>query len=143
MKRDDVFPSKFLKASDLASKPVVVTIEAARYEALKTLDGKEQQKIVLYFVGSQESRCRSMVTNFSAVIDAVGEDDTDRWPGKQIELYASTTQMSGKTVPCIRIRPPAQRQLPKLQQASAPPSTVDEANPPPADATANDVPWLQ
>jgi hypothetical protein len=30
--------------------------------------------------------------------------DTDKWPGKEITLYATTTKMSGKVVPCIRVR---------------------------------------
>ena len=34
------------------------------------------------------------------------------WIGKKIELYPSTTQMGGKTVECIRVRSPAQRELP-------------------------------
>src|SRR5262249_42780960 len=49
MTRDEVFPSKYLKAADLKGKPRIVTIESAPYEALKGLDGKETQKIVLYF----------------------------------------------------------------------------------------------
>ena len=49
MMRDEVFPSKYLKAADLKGKPRVVTIESALYEPLKGLDGKETYKIVLYF----------------------------------------------------------------------------------------------
>ena len=49
MIRDEVFPSKYLKAADLKGKPRIVTIERAPYEPLKGLDGKENQKIVLYF----------------------------------------------------------------------------------------------
>ena len=46
MKREEVFPSKYLKAADLKGKPHTVTIESAPYETLKSLDGKETQKIV-------------------------------------------------------------------------------------------------
>ncbi len=54
-KRDEVFPSKYLKASDLNGKPIVVVIESAALETLKTLEGKEQTKTVLYFKGAKKS----------------------------------------------------------------------------------------
>ena len=57
MKRDEIFPSKYLKAADLKGKACVATIESAPYETLKGLDGKETQKIVLYFQNA-ERRCR-------------------------------------------------------------------------------------
>ena len=54
MTRDEVFPSKYLKAADLKGKPHIVTIESAPYETLKSLDGKETQKIVLYFKNARQ-----------------------------------------------------------------------------------------
>ena len=39
-KRDDVFPSKYLKAADLGGKPLTVTIEDAPLEELKSAEGK-------------------------------------------------------------------------------------------------------
>ena len=54
-KRDEVFPSKYLKASDLSGKPITVTIESATLETLKTLDGKEQPKTVLGFKGARKT----------------------------------------------------------------------------------------
>ena len=38
----------------------------------------------------------------------------------QIELYPTTTEMKGETVACIRIRAPAQRELPKPKAESPP-----------------------
>ena len=43
-KRDDVFPSKYLKAADLGGKPLTVTIEDAPLEELKSAEGKSQTK---------------------------------------------------------------------------------------------------
>ena len=80
MKRDDVFPSKYLKCADLNGKPIPVVIEAAHYETLKNPEGKEQQKIVLYFVGSKKALPLN-VTNFNAVVDATAEQKRP-WPGK-------------------------------------------------------------
>jgi hypothetical protein len=54
MKRHEVFPSKYLKASDLNGKPIVVTIECAPFEALKNPEGLEQRKTVLCFNGAKK-----------------------------------------------------------------------------------------
>ncbi len=111
MKKNDVFPSKYLKAADLNGKPVTVTIERASYEALKTPDGKENSKTVLYFVGAKKALPLNL-TNWDSVAEVCGED-TDDWHGCKIELYPDTTAMAGRTVDCIRVRAPVQRQLPK------------------------------
>jgi hypothetical protein len=103
MKRDDLFPSKYLKASDLNGKPAVVQIEDAAVEPLKTLDGKTNEKLVLTLKGYRKAFVLN-VTNFDAIA-AIHGDETDEWPGKTIELYPTTTSMGGKTMPCIRVRP--------------------------------------
>jgi len=103
MTRDEVFPSKYLKAADLKGRPHVVTIEKAPLETLKSLDGKETQKIVLSFK-NREKTLPLNATNFDAVCDATGCFDTEDWPGQEIELYPAKTTMGGKTVDCIRIR---------------------------------------
>ena len=124
-KRNEVFPSKYLKASDLNGKPAVPVIESAPLETLKSLEGKEQTKTVLYFKGAKKGLPLNQ-TNWDAVADATGEDDTDRWPGHRIELYPTTTTMQGKTVDCIRIRPPAQRELPKANPPAPKPPVADD-----------------
>jgi hypothetical protein len=104
MRKDDVFPSKYLKHTDLQGKPTTAAIERAVLETLKSPEGKTQDKIVLYFAGAKKSLPLN-VTNFDAVADICG-GDTDDWSGCQIELYPSKTQMAGKTVDCIRVRAP-------------------------------------
>jgi hypothetical protein len=127
-KRDEVFPSKYLKAADLNRKPITVTIESATLETLKTLEGKEQTKTILSFKGAKKTLPLN-ATNWDAVAAATGEDDSDRWPGHAIEIYPTTTPMQGKTVDCIRIRPPAQRELraqPKQGSKPVPPDDMDD-----------------
>jgi hypothetical protein len=119
-KRDDIFPSKYLKAADLNGKPVVVTIERAPLETLKGLDGGEQVKTVLYFKGTKKMLPLNL-TNWDAVAEITGEEDTDMWPGHTVEVYPSTTTMGGKTVPCIRIRAPAQLALKSAKPGSKKP----------------------
>jgi hypothetical protein len=131
MTRDEVFPSKYLKAADLKSKPQIVTIECAPYETLKSLEGKETRKIVLYFKNAHKSLPLN-ATNFDAVCDATNCFDTEHWAGQRIELYPTKTTMGGKPVDCIRIRrPPASRPTP----AAVP------LPPPPADEMSDEIPF--
>lgn len=119
MKRDDVFPSKYLKASDLNGISVTVVIERATFEKLKAPDGKEQEKMVLSFRKHKKMLPLNR-TNFDAVTSTVGDDETDNWPGHRLELYPDKTPMAGKMVDCVRIRAPAQRELPRPTAAEPP-----------------------
>ena len=119
MKKNDVFKSKYLKCEDLNGKAITVSIERAPLETLKNPEGKEQSKIVLYFARAKKALPLNL-TNFEACAEICG-DDTDDWPGKKIELYPAKTQMGGKTVDCIRIRAPAQGELPKPKPTAKPP----------------------
>ena len=48
-KRSDVFPSKWLRNEDLGGKPLVVTIQSAEMQELKSPDGKTQSKMCVSF----------------------------------------------------------------------------------------------
>ncbi len=84
-------------------------ITAASYDTLKAPDGREQSKTVLSFRGT-DRRLPLNLTNWDAIASITGCGDTDDWFGHSIELYATVTALGGKTVPCIRIRAPAQHQ---------------------------------
>jgi hypothetical protein len=105
--RDDLFPSKHLKAADLNGKPAVVKILKTPSEKMKGLDGTEQVKTVLYFEGSEKDLPLNM-TNWD-LCAAICGPETDDWPGHVIELYPTTTMMGGKVVGCIRIRKPTKK----------------------------------
>jgi hypothetical protein len=121
MRKDQVFPSKYLKVADLAGKARVLEIAEAVFETLKNASGEQQQKTVSYFVN--EKKCLPLnLTNWDSVADIAGED-TDDWSGARIEVYPSTTQMGGKTVGCIRIRKP--RAAKTALRTAAPPPNED------------------
>jgi hypothetical protein len=123
-KRDEVFPSKYLKASDLGDEPITVTIASATQETLKNPEGKEQSKTVLSFKGGKKTLPLNMV-NWDSIAAICG-DDTEDWPGHRIELYSSETQMGGKMVPCIRIRAPEQGELPTKKKPAPKPLVHDD-----------------
>ena len=123
-RKHEIFRSKYLKAADLDGRPRTVTIEAARTETLKN-DRGEETKTVLYFKGVRQALPLNL-TNWDSVADVTSQDDSDGWPGHKVELYPTTTEMRGKTVDCIRIRAPAQTEMPVSQK---PKKAAAESNP--------------
>ncbi|MGY4285788.1 hypothetical protein ACVWXO_005008 [Bradyrhizobium sp. LM2.7] len=65
MKLEDAFPSKYLKATDLRGRAIIVEIENAPCESLKGLDGTAQSKTVLHFKGKEKALPLNR-TNFAA-----------------------------------------------------------------------------
>ena len=117
-KRNEIFPSRYLKASDLADKPLVVEIERAPTETLGS-GADAEKKTVLYIRNGVKPMPLNM-TNWDAVA-AIAGDDTDDWAGHRVELYPTTTELKGKVVGCIRIRAPQRKaQMPKVVQELPP-----------------------
>jgi hypothetical protein len=136
-KRDDVFPSKYLRASDLNGKPLVVVIASAELETMKTPEGKMQPKTVLTFRGIKKSLPLNR-TNWDKVADITGKDDSDDWPGDRLELFPTTTEMKGETVDCIRVRKPDQPALPLKQRPAAKKAAPAK---PLTDDMDDEIPW--
>ena len=105
MTRDELFPSKYIKAADLGGKPLMVTIKSATVEALNNPNGGGQQdKLLLSFV-NQPKKLVCNVTNYNSISDLHG-DETDNWPGKRIELYPTKASVGGKSFDAVRVRAP-------------------------------------
>jgi hypothetical protein len=125
MRKDDVFPSKYLKAADLKDKPITLTIASANYETLKNHKGEEQKKIVVGFLKTNKTLPLNL-TNFDAIVDATGLDDGDDWVGCKIQLYPSEVQVGSEMKDCIRIRASEQAAM-----------KMPKPNPPQADNSDN------
>jgi hypothetical protein len=132
--RDEVFPSRFLKAADLGGKPTVVTIKEVSREKLKNGNGEETSKSIAYFKGAKKGLVLN-VTNWDKIADITGEDDSDNWPGHRIEVFPTTTEIGGETKDCIRVREPAQGELPK------PKKPVVVPKPPLSEEMDDEIPW--
>jgi hypothetical protein len=127
------FAGNFIKAADLP-QPKVFTIQAVVEAAMP--DGTK--KPTVQFAGEQQQLVLNK-TNAVTISQWYG-DDTNGWPGKQIELFATQTNFGGKLVPCVRVRQPqsqqpAQTTPPVQQQAPAPqqPPVQQQIQAPPAD----------
>jgi hypothetical protein len=108
MKRDQLFPSRFVRAADLKGAAHTVIIESVGLEQID----EERSKPVARF----ENRARGLVlnaTNYDAVAQIYG-DETDDWIGQPIQLYPTKVPFKGKLVDAVRVR-------------AAPPATPDPA----------------
>lgn len=132
MKMNDAFPSKYLKAEDLEEGDMVVTISDVRFEEFK--DPKTQRpdnKPVISFEGKDSKPMVLNKTNYKAITQVVGSDDTNDWGGKKVALYATEVESFGETVLGIRVRLKAP---PKAAQAKAQAAKAEEVN-------ADDIPF--
>jgi hypothetical protein len=102
MKRDDLFPSRYFKASDLGGTSLDLAIKSATVETLKDMQGGAADKLVLAFVGQKKALVVNR-TNYDALAEVFGEE-TEDWPGKRITLFPDTTRVGGKSIACVRVR---------------------------------------
>ncbi len=93
----DLFPSKYLKATDLQGHEVETTIECL---SMEVLDGDECP--VLYFDGKKKGLVINR-TNANTIAKLHGQN-TDDWKGMSITLDPTETTFKGETVACIRVR---------------------------------------
>jgi len=112
MKKDERFPSKWLKAGDLKGKAAVVTIDRAEMEVFKNDKGYEEDKLVVYFKNKKKGLICNQ-TNWDLISEVTGTDDDSAWPEHKIELYSRKVEMRGKQVDAIRVRAPTQAELPQ------------------------------
>jgi len=91
MKKHDLFPSKYIKAEDLAEE-VQVIIADLETEEMTGRDGKPEKKGVLYFKGLDKGLILNK-TNWDR-IEAQHGDESDGWVGKKITLFAEAEAKS-------------------------------------------------
>ena len=132
MRISEAYPSKYLKAADLAGQDRTVSIRACIQEELG--QGSEMEvKPVLYFNGGQKGLVLNK-TNAQAIVEDYG-DDTEAWAGQEIVLFIQKVTFQGKLMPAIRVRTQATPQ-PVVQRAPAPPAPVPDAAP-----LDDEIPW--
>jgi hypothetical protein len=97
MRAADAFPSKFLKSSDVKTKPRIATISGLDFE---DVGQNKERKPVLSF----ENGLKPMVinrTNFETLEEAFG--DSDSWPGHKVKIFCAPTSYQGKRVDGLRV----------------------------------------
>ena len=102
MKMNDVFPSKYLKASDIEGE-MTVTVKNCVPVMLTNRAGEDEQKPLITFEGVEKGVILN-ITNWKAIEKQHGHDSDD-WKGKQITLIKAYVDAFGETVEAIRIKP--------------------------------------
>jgi hypothetical protein len=120
MKIGTAFPSKYIKADDLGGQQINMTIQSVTME---DVDGRGEIRPVISFVNSQQGFVLNK-TNANTITQIMQTDDTDNWANKEITLYPTQTEFSGKMVPCIRVALPQAKPVPQpangVQQPDVP-----------------------
>lgn len=119
MRADQVYPSRYLKESDLRGRDVTVTIR--KVEMVKIGD---DTKPVAHFEGKDKGLVLNK-TMFNAIAKATGELDSDNWEGQRITLYPTETEFKGETVACIRVRLRTSENGTKGRAPQPPPPDID------------------
>lgn len=132
MNANELYPSKYLKASDVGDHKPVVTIESLKIEELGQGD-KIDRRPILYFKDKEKGLVLNK-TNNNTMIKLFGAE-TDAWIGKRIKLIVCEVQFKGEMVPALRISSLAVAQ----DAARKPvPEPVEE---PDLDVSGEDVPF--
>lgn len=142
-KTSEMFPSRWLKASDFADGDATLTIREVGQERIG--QGKDAaDKFVLYF----EDEDKGLVLNKTNVntIAKLHGDDTDDWIGKDITLFTTEVQFQSDMVEAIRVRSkPPRRPGAKASSRPAPSKAQIEEmtikTAPAADAEDDDPPF--
>lgn len=100
MNYDDLFPSNYLKASDVEHQPVVTIRNIAR-ETMKNKQGKEELKPVLFFDEFEKGVVLNK-TNGDIICDLYGKD-LNEWIGARIQLQSAMVEAFGERKPAIRV----------------------------------------
>jgi hypothetical protein len=112
---NEMFPSRFLKSSDVEDGPMQVTIASVKPEEL----GGER-KVVATFSNSEKQLVLNK-TNAKAIAKMYG-NDTRSWLGKPITLVATQVDFRGDLVSAVRVK------VIKAKQEPPPVESPDDFN---------------
>jgi hypothetical protein len=98
-KLGEMYPSAWFKAADVIDGELTLTIKRIALVKL----GPTDEKWSLFFRETTKGLVLNK-TNATAIARQFG-DDSDRWMGRQITLYATDIDFQGSTVAAIRVRP--------------------------------------
>ena len=95
MKINELFPSKYMKGADLAGKPWSFKIAAVRLEEMHDKQtNSKAKKPVVHFFGPRKGLILNQ-TLAQQIARAIGQDDTDNWPGHSVTIYPTTVHAFG------------------------------------------------
>jgi len=124
-KISEIFPSKYLKASDLQGNEHKIIIDGVMTERF----GDDTKPVVSFRGWKKTCPINKVVSLFLA--DALG-DDADSWVGKAAIIFPTTQPFQGKSFPVVRFRMPTARDA-KLAVSTSMPTPAEDDDEPPFD----------
>jgi len=105
MKVTEAFQGNYIDALCVSDNDAKLTIKSVSApNSVKSADGKIIDRPIVYFEETDKGLILNK-TNAKSIGLRHG-NEMDNWSGKQITLYATTTDGFGKkNVPCVRVRP--------------------------------------
>ena len=98
-----LFDKAYIYSYDLEGRDVTVEIAKVTGGTLVGTGGKSNKKPIVFFKGTEKGLALN-ITNARVIAGLYGGFDADKWIGKRITLYPTTTTFGSQTVDCIRIR---------------------------------------
>ena len=95
---------EMLGAHDLDGRDVTITIERVVGGEVRGENNKKNKKPIAHIKGKTKKLALN-VTNCKAIEALIGTPDPAEWSGARITIFPTTTDMGGKVVDCIRVRP--------------------------------------
>lgn len=115
---NDIFPSKYLKATDLRGREITVAMREVQIEKIG-----DDTRPVLYFVGKEKGLVLNKTNSMNIAL--VYGPETDAWSGHPVTLFSAWVDYQGKQVQGLRVR---------AAQAAYAPAPVPARVPVPAQA---------
>jgi hypothetical protein len=118
---DQIFPSRWIKSSDIGSNPKIATISKIEFE----LVGQDQEKKAVVSFQNTTKRLILNKTNAQILANLYGKEVMS-WVGKRITLYCAEVQYRG--TPCLAVR--IKEEVPGTNKAESKPAAAAQVSPP-------------
>lgn len=132
---DEVYVSKWLKASDLQGDDETFTITGSDITTFKDRDGSDKRQIYLEFQETEKPFGLNK-TNFGVLQSIFRSPDTDDWHGKKVVLFVTQCNMpDGSIGDCLRVKRKATETLNANLEKQRKAQTAEQTRRQPAPAT--------
>lgn len=116
-----LYGGAYLKAVDLKNEYTPVVLTDIRPEAIKQQGNAADRSMLCVGFRGAAQRLILNTTNYNTLLELLGENE-DAWEGHKVKLWRTTTEYSGKMVPCIRVVQAEQTAPPPGQTLNAAPA---------------------
>lgn len=121
-----MFDRDYIGAWDLQGRDVTVTIASVKAGELVGEKGRKAKKPIIRFERTEKAFAANK-TNCKIIATMYG-NDTRKWVGRRITMFATTTEFSGATVECIRVRPQVPAEAKRGKTGEPPPLAEQPAH---------------